>query len=56
MTFVTNGERQTSRISLTFTTGYKCEQFLPHVSCVEGEMFILALKTTGSIPMRDKWR
>lgn len=56
MTFVTNGERQTAHISLIFTTGYESEQFLPHVSCVEGEMFIHALKTTGSIPMRDKWR
>ena len=35
--------------SLIFTTGYECEQFLPHVLCVEGEMSILALKTTGSI-------
>ena len=45
----------TSR-SVVFTTGYEYEQFLPHVSCVEGEMFILALKTTGNISMRDKRR
>ena len=52
-----NGERKVAHItslSLIFTTGYEYEQFLPHVSCVEVEMFILALKTTGNIPMRDK--